>query len=194
MGLLLLVGCHSDTGSSSAAGRRIDTTESIRPELAPAPKALLRLAGVKVPVEVKYAVVKNQVNVQLFAHGEVFEKEGYITDPEAFRLQEAADGTYAPPLDLLRFPMHVGDKWSWSGRMVTGGISRPTKATVTTSTGKVYAGALGMDAVQVNVDLEIYADPGRSPSKRKLSFWFVPQKGLVRREFGTESIREPATP
>ncbi len=196
LGLIpLLAGCtHAGNPANSGSGGLIANLAALHPEVAPGTKAMLKLAGVKVPVAVKYVLQGKKLTVKLLAHGEVFEEEGYESDAESFRLREAADGNYAPPLELLKFPMHVGDKWSWSGRMETGGISRPTKATVSSVNNKLYVGAVGHDSVQVTVDLEIFADAGRPPTKRKLTFWFVPNKGLIRREFGTESVRETVTP
>jgi hypothetical protein len=31
------------------------------------------------------------------------------------------------------------------------------------------------------------------PAKRELMFWFVPKKGIIKRDFGAISTREPAT-
>ena len=188
-------GCtHAGTAANSGSGGLIANAEALHPEVAPGTKAMLKLAGVNVPVQVKYVSEGKKLTVLLIAHGEVFERESYEFDAESFRLREAADGNYAPSLELLKFPMHVGDKWTWSGRMETGGISRPTKATVSINNNKLYVGTVGHETVQSTVDLEIFADAGRPPTKRKLTFWFVPNKGLIRREFGTESVREPVTP
>lgn len=192
---VLIAGCVSqNAGTPNSSGGQILKSSDLNPEVSPGEKAVLTLAGLKVPVSVKYALDGQDIAVKLIAHGEIFEKEAYVSSPEAFRLREAADAIYSPPLDLLRFPMHVGDKWSWSGRMITGGISRPTKATVTTSSNKIYIGSVGSDVVESSVELEIFAGAGHSPTKRKLGFWFAPKKGLLRREFGQESIREPVAP
>jgi len=40
------------------------------------------------------------------------------------------------------------------------------------------------------VNLKI-SDGSPTPSKRELRFWFVPGKGLVKREFDYSSLREP---
>jgi hypothetical protein len=89
--------------------------------------------------------------------------------------------------------MQVGAKWDWSGKMTAGQIDHVAKATITTSTDKVFASGAPLDALKVDVDFLIDGG-GSTPAKRSLSFWLAPKLGVFKRKFGDSSLRDPAGP
>jgi hypothetical protein len=127
----------------------------------------------------------------LVAHGEVFETEEYEDGPRQFSLLYSGEERYNPPLPLLQFPFGFGDKWDWNGSMTSGGIPRKASATVITASDRLYYGNQSHETVRVSVGISLSANPGSPPLRRDLTFWFEPQSGIVKRQFGSASIRQP---
>ena len=75
--------------------------------------------------------------------------------------------------------------------MTAGNEPHRASATVSTSTETLRLTTTGSTpSVLVVVDLEIESG-GQEPAKRKLRFWFVKDRGVVQRQFGIGSTREP---
>lgn len=166
----------------------------VEPGASPGAKAVLVIAGTRVPVEVVHRREGNQVLLLLNRHGQTFEREVYEETEKFFRLIEAADDRFVPGVDLLRFGDEAGLTWEWQGQIVTAGISKPASATVTASSSKVFVESVPVSAVQSVVLLKIRADANLPPIERKLTFWFGKGKGVLKREFGESySVREPAS-
>lgn len=178
-------------GNVDPTGALIRDKNEIKPGADPGKAALLRIDGLEVPVELSIVEEKpSDIVIKLWAHGELFEEERYSNPAGAFGLVNAAGETYEPPIPLLKFPMHVGDKLKWDGKMLTGPVGRNASARVTSSEDKLEVGADRVRALLVEVELKI-SGGGPNPALRRLSFWFVPGKGLLRREFGVSTTREP---
>jgi hypothetical protein len=165
--------------------------EEIAPQTPPGTQAELLLAGTTYSVDLKTTDKAGNLRIDLIGHGEVFETEDYEYDPHSFSVEEAAEEQYAPPLPLLTFPIRTEDPVSWSGTLTSGHIGRQATATVTTTTERSYLGGAGEDTLKVNVVLNMVADPNHPPLSRQLVFWFARGRGLVKREFGTTSVRQP---
>jgi len=143
------------------------------------------------PVEVGQAQKGEEMTFTFTAHGQTFETEIYKVNDSGFSLEDAAGERYEQALPLLKFPMNVGDTWSWTGSMVAGDEPHKASATVTTSSETILLPATGsVPSILVVVDLAIEGG-GPKPATRKLRFWFVPGKGLLKRQFGSASSREP---
>ncbi len=156
--------------------------------------AILTLAGDAIPVAVACTSTSGTVDIKLTAHGAVFEQEQYLQTQDSFDLLNAAGETYDPPIPLARAPMHIGDKWNWSGKMKSGDVGHVAKATITTMKERLFpAGAAPADAVKVQVDFEVDGG-GPTPAKRRLVFWMAQNLGVIKRQFGETSMREPAGP
>ncbi|MEA2554283.1 MAG: hypothetical protein QOJ65_2459 [Fimbriimonadaceae bacterium] len=147
------------------------------------------MGGVIVPVDVKVEQSGDDFSLHLVNGGQDFETEQYKNPPDGFLLVNAAGETYAPPIPLLKFPMRIGDTWKWSGDMITGPASRKADAAIRTRDDKVDMGT-PVDALLVEVDLSMYSGASQ-PATRRLAFWFVKGKGLVKREFGSSTSRVP---
>jgi hypothetical protein len=76
--------------------------------------------------------------------------------------------------------------------MTSAEIGRQATATITAGNETLYIKGLAADTIKVVVDLNLDADPNRPPLKRQLVFWFQKGHGLIKREFGSASIRQPS--
>lgn len=193
-GGFLLGGCHSapEAAPAGAIGPRLSSSASLDPAAAPEPHEVLTLAGDKIPVEVAARQSNGALTLLIQAHGSVFDREEYRNDLDSFGLSYAAGERYEPPIPLLRFPMNVGQAWSWKGTMTESAAPIRAHADVRTSMSKLAIGGTPQSAVQVEVALYLQENPQEDPKRRDLTFWFVEGKGVARREFGTESARGPA--
>jgi hypothetical protein len=183
-----LLGCQSKGGGTGAS---VPSAFNLKPDAKIPLKASLKIGEIDMPVEIKQTQTGDQIRIDLEAHGQVLESEAYLAKEGAFELAAVAGENYKDPLPLLKFPMNVGDTWNWVGTMTAGDEPHKASATISTSSDKVLLPASGsQEAVLVVVDLEIESG-GPEPAKRKLRFWFVKDKGLVKRQFGTASSRDP---
>jgi hypothetical protein len=182
------------SGPDVAPGRLIGSYSELKPDAQPGLRADMVMAGTRIPVDVSVKSTGSLFEILLRAHGQTFEREVYRDDPKSFSLVEAAGDRYSPDLELVRFPMRVGDGWNWHGTVSSGGIRRTATASVDSSTTHLYDNGATTEAVKVEVNLSLYSEGTKMPAKRKLTFEFVPGKGVDRREFGDASVREPAGP
>ena len=177
-------------GVTKGTGAYIGEKADLKPDADPGPKAKLVLAGTVIPVEVKVKPAGEDFAIDLWYNGELFEEEQYKDGATGFSLVNAAGETYSPPITLLMFPMNIGDSWKWSGQMLTGPAGRDATAVVRTLSDKVDTGTQE-EALLVEVDLSMYSGNTSQPAQRRLSFWFVRNKGLLKREFGSSTSRVP---
>lgn len=186
----LLIGCNAKSGGGS--GPEIATSAALNPGAMLPKAANLKIGEIDMPVEVQQTVKGSEIKLDLVAHGQVFETEGYVLSDKSFDLVDAAGEHYEPKLPLLKFPMKVGDTWSWAGEMTAGQEPHKATATVTSTNDSVLLPGLGTtDTVLVVVDLSIESG-GPTPANRKLRFWIANGKGVIKRQFGVASSREPA--
>lgn len=196
--LTLCVGCGCNRTSgvsggpspSSGTGKKYPLVSDVAPKGKYSPHAKLTLGrDMTVVVDVDQKEQANDLLVDLTAHGQSFEKEIYRSDGNAFYLVNAVGVEYQPPIKLLQFPLQVGDSWPWTGKLLNAGHSNNGTATITTSADRLLLPGAPADTILVEVKLEI--DNGTPTwAQRKLAFWFLPGKGIVRRNFGT-SARDP---
>lgn len=193
MGCVAVKAEHSP-GYVQGSGAEIASLKAIGAGCPVGNRAKLVLAGDPIDVHVSCAEAGGNVTIKLNAHGATFEEERYKKTADSFFLVDAALSVFDPPLLLAKVPMHSGDKWTWTGQMSSGGVAHPASAAITTSTERVFPPNAGaVDALKVVVDLQIDGG-GPTPAKRQLSFWFAQNQGLIKRQFGTTSTREPAGP
>ncbi len=175
----------------SGTGEAIASLVELAPDAKIPTKANLKIGNIDMPVEVLQVNTSTQMKLTLQAHGQDFENEIYRISPQSFELEDAAGERYVEPLPLLKFPMKVGDSWKWVGTMTAGDEPHKATASVVTASENLMLPMSGSTAtVLVDVDLTIESG-GPSPATRKLRFWFVKDKGLVKRQFGIGSSREP---
>lgn len=179
-----LAGC---TGSKSL-GRLVQDAQELLPATKPGESAVISLGGTKIPVTVRSEVKGSSVEFEFLAHNQTLEVERYESTRESFSLVEAAKAVYDPTLPLLKFPMNLGDKWDWKGKLISGTVSWNGEAEVTTRKDSLVVNSVALEAVRVDVQLRLESG-GPTPAARALTFWFVPQRGILKREFGHASTR-----
>ncbi len=187
--ILSLAGCRP----GGDQGITIATAVELLPDALYQPQATLNYGGTPVLVEMKREAAGQEVRFLLSAHGEVLETEVYRSSTSEFSLI-SIDERFEPPLPLLMFPMTLGKPWEWAGELVAGGVRHGAKATISPSTEQLFLTKTGgVDTVKIDVDLKIDSKTS-TPAKRHLTFWFARGKGIVKREIGTATSREPSVP
>lgn len=187
--VLLVSGC---SGRQSGSGAKIETSQDLKPDATVPVKASLKIGEVNMPVEIRQKNELDTVRLEIDAHGQTFETEVYRATEKSFDLVDAAGEIYDKPLPLLKFPMNVGDTWKWVGTMRSGDEPHKASATVTSASESIMVPSSGStESVLVVVDLNIESG-GPTPANRKLRFWFVKDRGLLKRQFGIGSSREPS--
>ena len=168
------------------------------PAKAPYTDAALVLSGTRLPVRLEVEQSGSEIVFFLKSkHGEVLEHEAYTVDASRFALWRAGGELYDPVIPLLTDPLKVGSKWEWKGQMRLAVDGKPAEGP-TTSTPATAAVSLVNDQLNLRsgasealrVDVLLKMDSGTAqPAERKLSFWFVAGKGMVKREFAASSTR-----
>lgn len=191
---LLLAGC--------ARGKRpaevlVESAKTFVPEANPGSAATLRLGprpradgkpvkgmvATEFDVSLERSQVGREVTLLLRTQGETIEREIYEIGDSSFRVLRAGDDAFVPGIDLLHFPTRNGDIWSWQGKVLYAGISRPAHAEVSIS-------KEGAD-VRSGVRLFMGVDANRPEVERNLTFWLRQSKGVIQRSFSDVSSRRP---
>lgn len=180
------------SSGSEKPGPQLDAVNCIRPADVPGSVAVLKMGGLTIPVDVHANDHAGEMTIRLVSKGETIDQERYQCSEKAFLLSYAAGERFSPPLPLMTFPMNVGDRWDWTGEMHAQSETRKARAKVTSEVSKADVGGRNMPSVKVEVKLEILPENSGDSIKRSLTFWMVEGKGVVRREFGDESVRESA--
>jgi hypothetical protein len=192
---LIAVSCtvNCKSPSTPASGRTFTIPSSLAPTERFSEKARLTIGpgDLIVPVTVEYKRTGGELVVDLLNFGQSFERELYRTDGNGFFLVEAALENYDPPIMLLKFPLTVGEHWTWKGKVTSGGQVREAEANVTTASEGLLLASGTVDCVLVEVRLKLVGAAVAVP-ERRLSFWFAPGKGIAQRQFGGGSKRAPA--
>lgn len=163
--------------------------QSIAAATPPAKLATLTLSGSPFKVQLKTERHGTLYSILLMNEDEEFDREDYEDSFQAFRLLQAGGEHYEPPIDLLRFPMHVGDRWDWKGQILAHRNPQTAEAQIETSQDKQIVAGAPVDAVRVTVTLT-FGEEDES-AQRVLTFWFAKDQGLFRRQYDWVSVREP---
>lgn len=175
----------------------------LKPDAAPASPARLLLGSAEIPVQLVEERKEGSVTYKWKAHGEVVDSESYEVNPDSFRLKLAVSEAFDPPITLLREPVKVGSSHDWKGKVMLTQDGVPLKdprvhsdATAQVAVSKERITVVGgpYDSHLVTVKLMLQDEKGTPAKERLLRFWFVPGKGIVKRDFSESSSREPAPP
>lgn len=132
----------------------------------------------------------NMITIDSFAAGEKMDSEIYRSDDRGISVVTVTSETFEPPIPLIKYGMHVGDNWTWSGKANAGGIIHAVTAKISTSSDNLFISNVAQhDVIRVEVNLA-YDSGADKPALRKMQFWFVKDKGIVKRSFGGTLIRE----
>ncbi len=166
------------------------SADALKPQAVPYTKANLIYQGSVVPVDVRADDDGKNLNIKLMVADETSATEKYAYDSSGFRFVGTDAETYDPPIPLVHYPLVADAPWHWAGTIRLGDQSYPAEADI-----KAKAEDLNITAGHFNtylVEVELSFDGGApEKSKRRLRFWFDPGKGVVKREFGLNSSREP---
>ncbi len=132
-------------------------------------------------------VVKSgdKTSFEALSHNDLVETETYLVKDSNVFLCHALGEDFHDPIPLMKFPLRIGDKYEWKGTLTSGREDFKGTATVDTVWDSVRMKDGSLDAVKVEIDLRI-EDVGT----RRLSFWFVNGRGVLRTEMG-KNVREP---
>jgi hypothetical protein len=183
--------------AANGASQHYAKIDDLQPYVEPYSRAYILTGS---PVETKVVTEKapGEVSFKFFALSqstdeEPLDDESYTYGEDAFCYAGNMGEQYEPDLPLLKFPLKVGDSWDWKGTHVLGGVERKATAKVTTSHDMLNTVAGEFSTVRSVVELAIETGT-KDKSKYKLTFWFAPKKGVVRREFEFSTTREPVPP
>ena len=174
-----------------------NTPKDLNPAVNPPDTANLILGGRL--IEVHLQEIRNDSSV-IFAwltppsgsgqEGVEIEREKYGFSNTGFSLLAGPAESFESGIPLIKFPFTIGDSYDWEGVQYLGKNKRTAKAKVTTSAEQVNLETGNFETVLVTIDLTVETGtPGGSQSQFK--FWIKPGEGVVKREFGFSSTREP---
>lgn len=206
-GLLALGGCPrvgkvshdpepEPQSSIPPISKNFQSSGDLKPEVLPPKEANLVLASYIIPVELEGKAVNGKLVLTWLADKDsrsgppvVAEAETYFFSDQGFSLAEAPGERFDPPIRLVKYPLSLGDTWDWSGKLQTGATAAKATAKVTASEAVLNIPYGNFSALLVTAD--IHVEQGTEGAKRTFKFWFQPGKGLIKREFGQSSSREP---
>jgi hypothetical protein len=181
---LTLAGCPNAVEFDSAF--YLNDYQSVAPLLKDKTVYRYLLDGTQVEASYRLSQQENQFTLELIAHGKVLEKEVYEIRDESVLLIESLGEVYDRPIPLMRFPFRAGDAYTWEGKMKSEEGELECTAKVTSSEDQVMRKDRAERAIQVDVALAIRQND--FTLDKKLSFWIVPEEGILKRRFGV-SVR-----
>lgn len=180
----------------SSLAKLFQKQADLKPEVAPPREANLILNGTVIPVTLKETRKDNSIVYQWLVDDAEesgkpaeAESEKYFSTADVFSFSATAHEQYDPAINLIKYPLNVGDSWDWAGEVIVGKTRRKATAKVTTSADPLNLPNDKISALLVKVDL-VYGGTA-NPAARELKFWFKPGEGLIRRELWASSTREP---
>jgi hypothetical protein len=148
-------------------------------------ESVFTVDGTRTNYQLRSTTKGTTVTFQALSDGKVVDEEVYDVQDKMVLLKTAAGENFDPPVVLLRFPLTVGDQYSWKGKLCCDIEKINGSATVVTSTDYVPRNEKNDDAIKAEMNLSF----GEGAS-RKLSFWFVKGKGVVKTQM-YKNTREP---
>ena len=189
---LFLLGClgSNEEGPSTQTYSKI---EDIQPTAVPYARAYVIFTGTPIPTDVVAEQKDGEFELRCESEGAVIDLEKYAFDDASFKFVGTGSETFDPGIPILRFPLEVGDEWTWGGSYLTGADAREATAKVKTAQERLNTVMGEFSTVRVTVELAIQSGTPK-PVEHKLVFWFAPKKGIVRREIKFSTTREPMPP
>lgn len=197
-GVAVFLGCdkgkqlHAAEPSIDVA--RFASAADLGPETLPYEQGSLILAGTSVKVKLVEKREPNRVAFQIIAQDEMVEEEVYEYDQTGFRFAASnfpgSGEMFEPAIPLVRYPLDTGDSWEWKGNMSYAKRPYPASATITSASERLNLAGGQFNTVRIDVMLKVETGGGQV-SDKKLIFWIQPKQGVVKRQFGGTSTREP---
>lgn len=188
LGLLVLVcaSCRPVVGGQPIEN---DAVTISKPDELPYENVRLVLAGEVIQAKLLRDKKPDATVFTIVRDGSVLEREVYSTVGTTFRLNEIAGVSYDPPVPLVFEPIVLGDTWNWKGTVKSGIQSLPASCSLHASSESLNVAGGPFSSVKIQMKLGMMVDGANA--ERMLTFWFVNDRGLVKREVGAASAREP---
>lgn len=172
------------------------TGEELRPDVSPPKEANLILSGTEIPVTLREKREGDSIiytwmvdDGQESGEPVEVESEKYFFNGKIFSFSATAHEKYNPAINLIRYPLTVGQKWDWTGEVITGKVRNKATAVITTQEDALNLPGGKVSTLMVKVELN-YTEIA-APGTRELKFWFQPGAGLIRRDLWASSTRGP---
>lgn len=185
-----ILGCSNSSKSGIASGGTFSAFEQMQPQTLPYARAYLILGGTPEETIIETVSRTGEVDFNLLIEDTIVEQEFYGYDDKSFRFLGNTHERFEPGIPLLRFPMKAGEDWSWGGKYTFAEREMDAEATISTELDTIDTLAGQFETVLVIVNVEVDAD-AVEPVKFERKFWFVPKRGIIRREFEHSGTREP---
>lgn len=197
---LCAVACRtSETDEPEVAGRRIQSVGELTPLKAISGRQKVRLAGTDVAAEVRSNVTDNRLEIELVRNDAVLDREIYVIQDNGLLLESAVGEAFDPPLLLFQFPGEIGGRHRWEGYLnVIGPNGTITdqaieaRADVVSAMDKLAVNGSTEHAVRITANITLGGGQPNARS-RQIRVWILPGKGILKREFGPDNVREPVT-
>jgi len=190
----LLAGCFLNSSPASILSQEVSksytTASLLQPDVLPYTSARLVAFGTSVPVGMSRVQKLDKVSFNLNAGVETLEVERYENTPTEFRFAGLSDETFVPPIPIVRYPFTVGKAWSWAGTAGLGSNEKEATAELKSEVTTVKLAGEDHACILVQANIVVKTDGGTN-NKRTLKFWIEPMKGIVKRELGFSTTREP---
>ncbi len=181
-----LVGCEHVTVAKAAGSKPyIHSINDYLPLNGDKTPSIFTVDGTKTNYKLKTVESGTTVSFQVLSEGKLIGEEVYDVVNNSICLNRAAGEAFSPAIVLMKFPLNVGDESSWKGKLVCEMDEIDASATIRSSTDFVPMKDRSDDAIKVEIDLNF-----SKGGNRKLSFWMVKGKGIVKTEM-FKTTREP---
>jgi hypothetical protein len=188
-----VLGCLNVQGKSVEVAKRYGSADELQPDAVPYKDAFLIFGGKPVATTLTASKKEGGISFRFETSDATLDEENYEFDSTTFRYAGNEGESFDPGIPLLRFPFDVGEDWTWAGTYRLGPEDRKATAVITTVSERLNTVAGEFGTVRSTVELSIESGTDE-PVKQKLTFWFAPKHGVVRREFQYGTTREPMPP
>ncbi len=180
--------------SGEHLGQEFETVEFFKtymPGMTPYAEASIILQGTEIRCKVQREQTADDIKFSFLSHGQMIEDEVYRQTDEGFFLVRAAGESYEPPIMLAPRIIQNSKPLTWTGKAVFDPIEHSAIAKVTRASDSINLPSHNYEALKINVELSYTNLEQADTAVRNLSFWFVKDKGLFQRQFGSSSTRQP---
>ncbi|HAY14725.1 MAG TPA: hypothetical protein PLB31_02890 [Fimbriimonadaceae bacterium] len=154
-------------------------------------KATLVLAGTPIPVETKFVKEGDVRRLIFVVHGQEVDEERYRVSVNGLEFIGTRSETFEPAIMLAPLPFAAPRTSEWKGKWKTGPTEVEGEATIEATPERINTVGGQFDAARIEIKLTMKVDD-KDRRERTLKFWLVRDHGIVRRELGADSAREPA--
>lgn len=153
-------------------------------------EATLVLAGTPIPVETKFIKEGDIRRLLFIVHGQEVDEERYRVGVDGLAFMGTRAESFEPPIPLVSLPFAAPKSSEWKGKWKTGPTEVEGEAKIEATPERINTVGGQFDAARIEIKLTMKVDD-QDRRERTLKFWLVRDHGIVRRELGADSAREP---